>query len=82
MNRLALRICVIMIMAFMITACSSDDKCPECNLIPNEGICNAAFPRYYFDTDSMKCKIFVWGGCGGVVPFETLEACEACECAE
>ncbi|MBA4146415.1 MAG: proteinase inhibitor I4 serpin, partial [Cytophaga sp.] len=28
-----------------------------------------------------KCKEFIWGGCGGVVPFETLEECKGgCQC--
>jgi len=26
------------------------------------------------------CKPFEWGGCGGVVPFETLEDCQNCNC--
>merc|ERR1712212_333771 len=29
------------------------------------GYCRAAFPRYYFDKNSMSCKKFIYGGCGG-----------------
>ncbi len=54
--------------------------CPSCELEPEAGPCRAAIPKYYFDKDEKKCKEFTWGGCEGVVPFETLEDCEACDC--
>jgi hypothetical protein len=50
-----------------------------CDLEPDGGLCNAAIPRYYFDKEEQKCKEFIWGGCDGTVPFETLEECRACE---
>lgn len=51
-----------------------------CKLKPDPGICKAYMPRYYFDESEDTCKEFIWGGCGGTVPFETLESCiEACE---
>ncbi|UOR03908.1 BPTI/Kunitz domain-containing protein [Hymenobacter aerilatus] len=53
---------------------------PLCLLVPDAGICNAAFVRYYFDQREKKCKPFTWGGCGGIVPFNTLEECKACGC--
>jgi hypothetical protein len=37
-------------------------------------------PKYYFDPVEEKCKQFTWGGMGGIVPFQTLEECEACGC--
>jgi len=38
-------------------------------------------PKYYYDEEEKKCKEFIWGGCDGVVPFETLEECEEqCDC--
>jgi Kunitz/Bovine pancreatic trypsin inhibitor domain len=52
----------------------------SCSLKPETGLCMAALKRYYYDPVEKKCKEFVWGGCGGVVPFETLEACKSCEC--
>jgi hypothetical protein len=48
-----------------------------CKLEPDPGLCKAYMPRYYYDDG---CKEFIWGGCGGVVPFETLEECQA-QCA-
>lgn len=52
----------------------------RCDTNPEVGPCDAAFPRFYFDHDENKCKEFLWGGCEGVVPFETLEECEECGC--
>jgi Kunitz/Bovine pancreatic trypsin inhibitor domain len=52
----------------------------NCLLKPDAGFCLAAFKRYYYDPAEKKCKEFMWGGCEGVVPFETLEACKDCEC--
>lgn len=67
----------------MLFSCSDDkDSCPECNLSPEVGPCNAAIPIYYYDKDSMKCLEFIWGGCSGVVPFETLVECQDCDCSE
>ena len=40
------------------------------------GRCRAFFPRFYFDKENGKCKKFIWGGCGGLVPFETMQSCE------
>ena len=59
----------------------ANDKC-KCDLIPDPGLCKAYFPRYYFDKKEGKCKEFIWGGCDGVVPFQTLEACEKCGCTK
>lgn len=53
---------------------------PQCNLAPDAGFCDAYIPKYYFDKASGKCREFIWGGCEGVVPFNTMEECKACEC--
>ncbi|KPM32627.1 Proteinase inhibitor I2, Kunitz metazoa [Croceitalea dokdonensis DOKDO 023] len=50
-----------------------------CDLEPDGGLCNAAIPKYYYDKETQSCKEFIWGGCNGVVPFDTLEACLNCE---
>jgi Kunitz/Bovine pancreatic trypsin inhibitor domain len=56
-------------------------KCAKnCALTPDAGVCLAAFPKFYFDPKEKICKQFTWGGCGGVVPFQTKEECEACKC--
>jgi hypothetical protein len=51
----------------------------RCALVPDPGPCKALFKRYYYDKTDAKCKEFIWGGCDGVVPFETLDECETCK---
>lgn len=50
-----------------------------CDLLPKEGPCEALIPKYYFDKEAQECRVFSWGGCDGVVPFDTLEECEICQ---
>lgn len=52
----------------------------NCDLVPDKGNCRAMITKYYFDKEEGKCKEFIWGGCEGIVPFETLEECVACKC--
>jgi len=70
------------IVLFSFTQCKKDcAKNDRCKLEPEAGHCLAIIPRYFYDQKDKKCKEFTWGGCDGVVPFETLEACEKqCEC--
>lgn len=67
----------------IIICCQEKEKqyLPEaCLLEPDPGDCLAAIPRFYYDPDEKKCREFTWGGCDGVVPFETLKECEdACD---
>lgn len=76
----ALTISIIMLLTF--TRCNKDCfESDRCNLEPDAGLCLAAFQKFYFDKKEKKCKVFTWGGCGGVVPFDTLEECEKqCDC--
>ena len=57
-----------------------EENINACQLIPEAGACLALFPSFYFDEEAGVCKETVWGGCGGVRPFTTMEACQAqCE---
>lgn len=47
-----------------------------CYLVPDIGPCFGAFTKYYYDQNTNNCKSFTWGGCDGVVPFNTLQECE------
>ncbi len=63
------------------SSCKKHCSVPSnCQLEPEVGPCDAAFPRYYYDQQAKECKQFIWGGCEGVVPFDTLEECERCLC--
>ena len=48
----------------------------KCLLTPKTGPCKAIIKKYYFDYEENKCQEFIWGGCQGVVPFETIENCK------
>jgi len=52
-----------------------DPGTDSCGLEPDAGLCKAYMPRYYFDETTNSCQEFIWGGCNGVVPFETMESC-------
>lgn len=49
---------------------------PRCDMIPDKGPCKAMFFNYFYDKKTKSCKEFIYGGCDGVVPFETKEECE------
>ena len=84
-------IVLVCIPAVLLTACVGawpGDSVPMPNegvppdadpytLVPDPGPCEAAMPKYYYDPATRMCKEFLWGGCGGVVPFETMEECTA-----
>ena len=80
MERFIKTIIVLSIVGFI----QCEDKCPKnekCFLEPESGPCFAYLTRYYYDREAKECRPFVYGGCGGVVPFETLEACNnGCHC--
>ena len=55
----------------------------DCSSIPDPGICLAYVQVFYFDQTTSQCEESYWGGCGGVVPFWTLEECQnSCENTE
>lgn len=48
----------------------------RCKLKPEGGRCKALFWKYYFNQETKSCETFAYGGCDGVVPFETKEECQ------
>ncbi|MBK8349637.1 MAG: BPTI/Kunitz domain-containing protein [Saprospiraceae bacterium] len=74
-------ILAVLILFFVNTGCYKAVNDPMCTLKPDSGPCKASIKKYYFDQTTKKCMVFTWGGCKGVVPFETLEACnQKCPC--
>lgn len=52
----------------------------RCTLVPDGGMCKGYFEKYFYNPKTQKCDTFVYGGCDGVVPFESMEECiKACE---
>ena len=49
----------------------------DCQLKPEAGQCAAYFERYFYNQDTKQCEKFIWGGCAGVVPFQTLKDCQS-----
>jgi hypothetical protein len=67
----------VLLMTLVLMQCQSDDKeTSRCDLRPDPGPCEAAIIKYYFDKNEQRCKQFYWGGCDGVVPFNSLQECE------
>lgn len=72
---------LFLLITVLISGCSiSRIPADRCNLDPVPGPCKALTHGYYYDHAEGICKDFIWGGCEGVRPFETLEECKkACE---
>ena len=62
-------ICFIIFFFFWLVEGSSQSPCPTspslCFQPAIRGFCRAYFRRYYFDSKSGKCKMFIYGGCSG-----------------
>jgi Kunitz/Bovine pancreatic trypsin inhibitor domain len=76
-----------LLLAFFILSCEREQSAVprsacsiKCSKEPQDGPCNAAFYRYFFNKKTMRCDTFIWGGCAGVVPFKTLAECKKCDC--
>lgn len=59
----------------LMAGCQSHPLPDRCYQKPSSGSCRASLTRYYFDQGSHECKPFIWGGCGGKVPFNSLDEC-------
>ncbi len=76
-----IRIMMLVTILLLSVGCSNKTKelvvtDKKCELKPKKGKCKARFTRYYFNNSTKQCEQFTWGGCGGVVPFETLSKCK------
>ena len=71
----------IILLINIILGQEEQDSLPdECSLLPDPGMCFAAIPKYFYNQDTGLCEQFIWGGCGGVVPFDNIQDCmDACE---
>ena len=49
---------------------------PACKMLPKPGRCKGRIESYFFNHESGQCMPFMWGGCGGSRPFETLQECQ------
>ena len=63
-------------LAACVSACTPHALPDACYQPPESGACRASMERYFFDPRSGECKAFVWGGCNGTVPFQSLNQCQ------
>lgn len=58
-----------------------EDELPvACVAKAQPGDCGDSIPKVYYDYRENRCKAFYWSGCGGYVPYQTLEECvKQCE---
>lgn len=59
------------------TAVSKNDLPVHCLDRPVPGRCRAEQQGYYYLYSTDSCHAFTQGGCGGRVPFDSLEACRS-----
>ncbi|XP_028414131.1 agrin-like isoform X2 [Dendronephthya gigantea] len=60
------------------TSSECQRRCDICSLKRDPGYCKGHFPRYYYDSVSKSCKMFIYGGCGGNMNnFKIRQTCEA-----
>ena len=50
-------------------------KGENCYKSYDKGPCEAAMPRAYFDSRQGACQLFYYGGCEGLIPFDSVEEC-------
>eukprot|EP00485_Elphidium_margaritaceum_P016215 CAMPEP_0202733638 /NCGR_PEP_ID=MMETSP1385-20130828/188272_1 /ASSEMBLY_ACC=CAM_ASM_000861 /TAXON_ID=933848 /ORGANISM="Elphidium margaritaceum" /LENGTH=324 /DNA_ID=CAMNT_0049399977 /DNA_START=68 /DNA_END=1042 /DNA_ORIENTATION=- len=56
----------------------STSSADVCSMPAAPGRCRGQFERYFFNSETGQCELFIYGGCGGNDNnFLTLEACEA-----
>ena len=75
---------ILIAIALLFSACTASTNTQsinkQCLEIPDPGMCRAYFKKFYYDSKDRKCKSFIWGGCGGNIPFHTLNECKnSCE---
>ncbi|KAH3843613.1 hypothetical protein DPMN_117136, partial [Dreissena polymorpha] len=67
-----------LLLATLIGTASSQYPWGEsvCKLPAETGPCDAVIPKYFFNTSTCTCELFIYGGCGGNGNrFETYGEC-------
>ncbi|KAK7473995.1 hypothetical protein BaRGS_00034764 [Batillaria attramentaria] len=71
-------ILIVLVAVACVTVAKKSKQDSICRLPKKVGLCKAAFPRYYYDSQTNACEFFIYGGCGkNGNNFETLAECEA-----
>ena len=68
---------LLLVVSFVYAESDRDERCLQ---TPVNGSCKAMMERFFFDRKTGKCTPYFYDGCGRVVPFVSLEECQAsCE---
>lgn len=44
---------------------NNSDQPGFCMLSPDQGGCRGYFERYFYNSNTYSCEMFIYGGCGG-----------------
>ncbi|ORX88747.1 hypothetical protein K493DRAFT_341091 [Basidiobolus meristosporus CBS 931.73] len=66
----------ILALSVLCGSLSAYDLPQVCYRQGDPGMCKAAIPRWHYNPATEKCEEFTYGGCGGYVPFKSLEKCQ------
>ncbi|SJZ76167.1 trypsin inhibitor domain-containing protein [Trichlorobacter thiogenes] len=82
--RLILSSLLILLTLLSLTALAFGNDLPKkCRQKPVNGRCKAMIEKFRFDQASGKCVAYFYDGCGPVVPFDSLHACQQlCEATQ
>ncbi len=78
MKKIKFGVVLLVLMGLQLSCVKCNKPVGDCALIPDSGPCEAAITKYYYDQDAGQCKEFIWGGCEGTVPFDSIEECREC----
>ncbi|KAG8199880.1 hypothetical protein JTE90_015871 [Oedothorax gibbosus] len=68
-------VCLLVVLSSLCSITNAAE-CEICHLQAVTGRCRASFPMYYYNVNTYKCEMFIYGGCGGNENrFRTLEEC-------
>ena len=79
MNSISKASTVLFISTFFMSCNKNNENVPGCSLIPDPGNCESYIPKYFYNQNTKRCEEFIWGGCGGTVPFDSMKECKACQ---
>lgn len=66
---------VVMIAALVLSACTGQRLPAPCQEKPSSGRCEDSLTRFYYDAGWDECRAFIWGGCEGNAPFDSMRDC-------
>jgi hypothetical protein len=77
----------VLIAVLALAGCSGGEESVRPDELPvacvakaQPGRCRGSIPKVYYDYRENRCKTFYWGGCGGFVPYQTMDECrQQCE---